>query len=221
GVGAVAILLGAAAMLVISAAFLVFAIALQQLIPAAEGLSKVGFGWMIDLGIAMALAGPLLMIGGYMLGIAAPFLLLGALALLPMIDILAKASTVDWNSFTAMASALYTISGALLAFGAASMVGGIMGAIGGLLGGGGPLATLETLAEIAIEAAAPLMMMSEAIDGLAEGLEKLEAASAALDLEKLEMLRSLAWSMAIGAIGGGLMGDSINKIAEALAKLAN
>lgn len=220
GVGAVAILAGAAAMLIVSAAFLVFAIALQQLVPAAEGLSKVGFGWMIDLGIAMALAGPLLMIGGIMLGMAAPSLLLGALALAPMIDVLAKAATVDWSVFSGMATALYTISGALLAFGAASLAGGIMGAIGGLLGGGGPLATLETLAEIAIEAAAPLMMMSEAIDGLADGLSKLEAASAALDLEKLEMLRSLAWSMAIGAIGGGLMGDSINKIAEALAKLA-
>ncbi|MEK6829597.1 MAG: hypothetical protein AABY15_05755 [Nanoarchaeota archaeon] len=220
GVGAVAILAGAAAMLIVSAAFLVFAIALQQLVPAAEGLSQVGFGWMIDLGLAMALAGPLLLLGGIMLGIAAPFILMGALALYPIVDLAERVNEVNWDNFAKMGAALLAVVPGLLAFSAAGMLGGMMSFIGGLFGGGGPLDTLETLADIAITAADPLMIMSDAIDGLADGIEKLEAAAAALDVEKLEMLRSLAWSMAIGSFGGGLMGDQINKIAEALAKLA-
>lgn len=219
GVGAVAILAGAAAMLIVSAAFLVFAIALQELVPAAEGLSKVGFSWMIDLGFAMMMAAPMLLIGGIMLGIAAPFILIGALALYPIVDLAERVNEVDWNNFAKMGDALMAVVPGLLAFSAAGLLGGVMGFIGGLFGGG-PLATLETLADIAITAADPLMIMSDAIDGLADGIEKLDAAASALDLEKLEMLRSLAWSMAIGSFGGGLMGDSINKIAEALAKLS-
>lgn len=218
GVGAVAILAGAAAMLIISAAFLVFAYALQALVPAAEGLSGVGFGWMLELGMAMALAGPMLLLGGIMLGAAAPFILVGALALWPIVALAEKVNEVDWGNFAKMGDALMAVVPGLLAFSAAGLAGGIMGAIGGLFGGG-PLDTLQQLASIAVEAADPLMMMSEAIDGLADGIEKLTAAAASMDVEKLEMLRNLSWSMAIGAMGGGIMGDSINKIAEALAKL--
>jgi len=182
-------------------------------------MQGMSFDWLGSLGWNLLIAAPGLLLGGLALLTAAPALMLGALAMIPMMGVLEKASSIDWNSFTAMSSALYTISGAILAFGAATMAGGLMSAIGGLLGGGGPLSMLETLATLAIEAAAPLMMMSEAINSLSDGLEKLSAASASLDMEKLDMLRELAWSMAIGAVGGGIMGDSIDKIAEALMKL--
>ena len=210
--GAVALAAASVGLLIFGAAIMVFATASQMM----QGMS---FDWLGSLGWNLLVAAPGLLLGGLALLAAAPALMIGALAMIPMMGVLEKASSIDWNSFTAMSSALYTISGAILAFGAATMAGGLMSAIGGLLGGGGPLSMLETLATLAIEAAAPLMMMSEAINSLSDGLEKLSAASASLDMEKLDMLRELAWSMAIGAVGGGIMGDSIDKIAEALMKL--
>jgi len=54
---------------------------------------------------------------------------------------------------------------------------------------------------------------------MAEGLDKLMSAASNLDLEKLSNLKDLSMSLAVGSVGGGIMGDSINKIAEALAKL--
>lgn len=210
--GAVALAAASVGLLIFGAAIMVFATASQMM----QGMS---FDWLGSLGWNLLIAAPGLLLGGLALLAAAPALMIGAMAMIPMMGVLEKASSIDWNSFGAMSSALYTISGAILAFGAATMAGGLMSAIGGLLGGGGPLSMLETLATLAIEAAAPLMMMSEAINSLSDGLEKLSAASASLDMEKLDMLRELAWSMAIGAVGGGIMGDSIDKIAEALMKL--
>jgi len=146
--------------------------------------------------------------------------LMGAMALAPIVDLAERVSGVDWTAFSQMGNALLAVVPGLLAFSAGALVGGLMSGLGSLLGGGGPLDTLQQLADIAMVASDPLMVMSEAIDGLADGLDKLSSAASSLDLEKLEMLRSLSWSMAIGAIGGGIMGDSINKIAEALAKLS-
>lgn len=219
GVGAAAILLGAVAMIAIAAAVLVFAVAMNVLAPAAEALTKVGFGWMIDMGMAMLMAAPGLLIGGMALLMAAPGILFGALALGPMVDLAERVNEVDWNKFAQMGDALLAVVPGLLAFSAGALIGGLMSGIGSLLGGGGPLDTLQQLADIAIVAADPLMVMAQAIDGLADGIEKLQTAASNLDVEKLEMLRSLSWSMAIGAMGGGMMGDAINKIAEALMKL--
>lgn len=219
GPGGVALLMGALALVAVGLALMAFGASLMIFATAFQMMQGMSFDWLGSLGWNLLIAAPGLLLGGLALLTAAPALMLGALAMIPMMGVLEKASSIDWNSFTAMSSALYTISGAILAFGAATMAGGLMSAIGGLLGGGGPLSMLETLATLAIEAAAPLMMMSEAINSLSDGLEKLSAASASLDMEKLDMLRELAWSMAIGAVGGGIMGDSIDKIAEALMKL--
>lgn len=212
-------LAGAGVLAAASVGLLIFGAAIMVFATASQMMQGMKFDWLGSLGENLLDAAPGLLLGGLALLTAAPALMIGALAMIPMMGVLEKASSIDWNSFGAMSSALYTISGAILAFGAATMAGGIMSTIGGLLGGGGPLSMLETLATLAIEAAAPLMMMSEAINSLSDGLEKLSAASASLDMEKLDMLRELAWSMAIGAVGGGIMGDSIDKIAEALMKL--
>lgn len=213
------LVLGALALVGVGVALMAFGASLMIFATASQMMQGMSFDWLGSLGWNLLIAAPGLLLGGLALLAAAPALMIGAMAMIPMMGVLEKASSIDWNSFGAMSSALYTISGAILAFGAATMAGGLMSAIGGLLGGGGPLSMLETLATLAIEAAAPLMMMSEAINSLSDGLEKLSAASASLDMEKLDMLRELAWSMAIGAVGGGIMGDSIDKIAEALMKL--
>lgn len=218
GGGAVAMILGAVAMGIIAGAVLVFAYALQQLVGPAEAFQGVGFDWIFELGKSLLLASPGLLAGGLALLFAAPGLIFGAIALRPLMEVAQMASGVDWSVFSQIGPALMSVSGALIAFGAAGLAGGVMGAIGGMLGGGGPIDKLQQIADIAITAANPISVMSNALGELASNLEKFQTAAGNIDLEKLDSLRNLAWSMAIGSIGGG-MGEAIDKIAQALAKL--
>jgi hypothetical protein len=215
------ILFGALALAAASVGLLVFGAAIMVFAMASEMMQGMEFSWLGDLGLNLLMAAPGLLLGGLALLMAVPGILLGSLSLIPLMQVAQMAAGIDWSVFYQIGPALMSISGALLAFGAAGLAGGIMGAIGGMLGGGGPLETLQTLADIAVMAANPMQIMSNAIGELADNLQKLQNTAGNLDLEKLESLRSLAWSMAIGAMGGGAMGDAIGKIAEALAKLTN
>ena len=214
------LMIGALGLVAVGLALMAFGASILVFAKAATAMQGMEFGWLGDLGWNLLTAAPGLLLGGLALLMAAPGLLMGAMALAPIVDLAERVSGVDWTAFSQMGNALLAVVPGLLAFSAGALVGGLMSGLGSLLGGGGPLDTLQQLADIAMVASDPLMVMSEAIDGLADGLDKLSSAASSLDLEKLEMLRSLSWSMAIGAIGGGIMGDSINKIAEALAKLS-
>ena len=52
------------------------------------------------------------------------------------------------------------------------------------------------------------------------GLEKLQAVAKTLNFEKLESLKDLSMSLAVGSSGSGGMGDELAKIAEAIVKMS-
>jgi hypothetical protein len=213
----IALLIAAAALAIVGLALLAFGFAMVQFATATQMMQGMSFDWMYELAFAMILAGPLLLLGGIMLGLAAPFLFIGALALYPLVELAERASAVDWNAFSMMGDALMGLVPSLLAFGFAGLMffNPIL-----MLGMLAMIGTLAGLAVVMLPLAESLPAAAEGLNSMAEGLERLMEAANSLDFEKLEALRSLSWSMAIAGIGGGIMGDSINKIAEALAKLA-
>lgn len=216
GVGAVAILAGAAAMVVIGAAVLVFAHALNVMTPAAESLSKIGFSWLFDMGMALLGAAPGLLAGGAALLIATPGLLIGSLALYNFAGIANSISSVDWDSFSKMGSALMSVIPGLIGFSIAGlMFANPITMLGMIL----MMGTLASLASVISPLSTSLNEGSDGLDKFAVGLEKLQKAANNLDLQKLEALKDLSFSMAVASIGGGIFGDQIKKIAEALAKL--
>jgi len=216
----IALVIGVAALIGVGVGLMIFGESMMVFAKASQMMQGLDFTWLSDLGSALLTATPGLILAGLGLLLAAPGLALGGLALIPIVSLAERVSNVDWSTFAQMGDALLAVVPGLMAFSAGALIGGLMSGLGSLLGGGGPLDTLQMLAGIAMVAADPLMKMSDAIGGLADGIEKLSTAAQNLDVSKLEMLRSLAWSMAIGSFGGGMV-TSIDKIAEALAKLAN
>jgi len=212
----VALLMGALALVVVGIALMAFGASMLIFAMASEKMQGLDFGWLLSLGLNLMLAMPMLMLGGFLGAIAAPLLLLSALGIAAISAAGLLASQVDWSVFATMGDALLAVIPGLIGFGFAGLMFfnpllmlGMLMMIGALAG----------LAMVMVPLADSLGPAADGLDRMADGLERLMAAAGSLDLEKLEMLRNLSWSMAIGAIGGGLMGDAIGKIAEALAKL--
>jgi len=211
------LLIGALGLVAVGIALMAFGASLMVFSAAAAAMQGMEFGWLGDLGWNLLLAAPGLLLGGLALMMAAPALMLGSLGLMGIAVAATMVSAVDWTAFSKMGDALLGIVPGLIGFGFAGLM--FLNPIL-LLGMLMMIGTLSGLAAVMAPLGETLPAAADGLDRMAEGLERLMSATSSLDLEKLEMLRNLSWSMAIGAIGGGLMGDSINKIAEALAKLS-
>jgi hypothetical protein len=210
-------MIGALGLVAVGLALMVFGASMLVFAKAATAMQGMEFGWLGDLGWNLLLAAPGLILGGFALGMATPFLLFGAVGIMAIAMAAQAAAAVDWSSFAAMGDALLAIVPGLIGFGFAGLMffNPIL-----MLGMLAMIGTLGALAVILAPLADSLPAAADGLDRMSDGLERLMSAANSLDLDKLDMLRSLSWSMAIGAVGGGLMGDSIGKIAEALAKLS-
>lgn len=216
GVGAVAILLGAAAMIVIAGAVLVFAVALNTMVPAAEALSSIGFSWLFDLGMALLMASPGLLLGGLALLVATPGLIMGSVGLMAFAQAATLLNEIDWTAFASIGDALLGLVPGLLGF---SLAGLMFANPITLLGMLMMIGNLGMLATIITPLAESLNTGADGLDRFASGLEKLQAAANSLDFERLEALKDLSMSLAVGSSGGG-MGDELAKIAEAIVKIS-
>ncbi len=217
GPGGVALLMGALALVAVGIALMTFGASLMIFAAASQMMQGLSFGWLGDLGYNLLIASPGLLLGGLALLAAAPGLLIGSLGLLAIANIAQAVTAIDWSAFSAMGNALLSVVPGLLGFSLAGlMFANPMTMIGMLM----MMGTLSGLTLIMVPLASALEIAANSIDRFAEGLEKLQAVAANLDFERLEALKDLSMSMAVGSSGGGL-GDSINKIAEALANLSN
>lgn len=216
GPGGLMLLMGALALVAVGVALMAFGASLMIFAMAAQMMQGLEFGWLGDLGWNLLLAAPGLLLGGIALGIATPFLLFGAVGLMAIAAAAMVASQVDWSAFALMGDALLGIVPGLLGFGFAGLM--FLNPIL-LLGMLLMIGNLGMLAMVMVPLAESLTTGADGLDRFADGLTKLQAAANSLDLEKLEMLKDLSWSMAMAGMMGGGMGDQIQKIAEALAAL--
>ena len=218
GPGGIALLMGALALVAVGVALMAFAASLLIFAPAAERMQGLDFGWLSSLGWNLLAASPGLFLGGLALAFASPALMIGSAALLLFSTAAVAISSVDWSSFAKMGDALLSVVPGLLGFAIAglmfvnpiTMIGMVM-----------MLGTLAGLAKVLTPLSESLSKGSDGLDKFAQGLEKLQKAANNLDLQKLEALKDLSFSMAVASIGGGIFGDQIKKIAEALAQLSN
>lgn len=206
GVGAIAILLGAAAMIVIAGAVLVFAFALNAMVPAAEALSQVGFGWLFEMGMALLGASPGLLLGGLALLIAAPAILAGSFMLGLAVDPLMKIAQTDWSGLGGFANGLLLLGPSMLVFAASGLLlfNPLM-----VLGMYTMFTALGSLGSIMQTLGPNLEQGASGIERMAEGIVKLEQSVSNLDTDKLSSLRNLAFSFAAG-------GASMSKMTAAL-----
>jgi hypothetical protein len=217
GPGGIALLLGALALVAVGVALMAFGASLMIFAVAAGMMQGLEFGWLGDLGWNLLLAAPGLLLGGIALGLASPFLMMGSIGLMAIATAAATVSGVDWASFAAMGDALMSIVPGLIGFGFAGLMFlNPLLLLGMLL----MIGNLAMLAMVMSPLSESLNTGADGLDRFSDGLTKLQAAANSLDLEKLEMLKDLSWSMAMAGMMGGGMGDSISKIAEALAKLS-
>lgn len=217
GPGGVALLMGALALVAVGIALMTFGASLMIFAAASQMMQGLSFGWLGDLGYNLLIASPGLLLGGLALLAAAPGLLIGSLGLLAIANIAQAVTAIDWSAFSAMGNALLSVVPGLLGFSLAGlMFANPITMIGMLM----MMGTLSGLTLIMVPLASALEIAANSIDRFAEGLEKLQAVAANLDFERLEALKDLSMSMAVGSSGGGL-GESINKIAEALANLSS
>lgn len=216
GPGGLMLLMGALALVAVGVALMAFGASLLIFAAAAQMMQGLEFGWLGDLGWNLLLAAPGLILGGIALGIASPFLMVGAIGLMAIATAALTVSQVDWSAFALMGDALMGIVPGLLGFGFAGLM--FLNPIL-LLGMLLMIGNLGMLAMVMVPLAESLTTGADGLDRFADGLTKLQAAANSLDLEKLEMLKDLSWSMAMAGMMGGGMGDQIQKIAEALAAL--
>lgn len=215
---------GAIALILVGASLIPFAIAAQIMtgVDWLSVLAGVGVLALVVLGLmglGALLMGPQILF--LLLGVAT-LIMVGAALLIASVGLLAagvafqKLAEVNWEGISGMGSALMSSVPGLIAFSLASMM--FLNPLT-LLGMFAMIGTLGTLALVMIPLGASLVMAADGMDRFADGLTKLQAAANSLDLEKLEMLKDLSWSMAMAGMLGGGMGDQIQKIAEALAAL--
>ena len=209
------ILEGALAMAVIGLALIPFAYSMKIM----EGISWETLGKM-----AVAIVGAALLMAG--LSVISEFVLIGALtlaaagvALLIFAGAMMVAgmafeniAKIDWNGFSSMGPALLSAIPGMLAFGIASLMFinpfTLLGltVMTGVLGG---------LALIMIPLGDAMVKASEGMGSLAGNMEKLQAATDKLSLEKLQQLRELSDSLA-GASAAGAVTGAIAALANAI-----
>lgn len=217
--GSLIVLGGAAALLgALSGNIITGAVALGilglALVPAAFAFSLLKG---VDTGsiIAFSIALPLLGLAAAGLGFLAPFIMAGSLAIgalglamIPLAGAFALLGAVDvqgvlasLGQFAVMApglllagAGLLGLSAGLIAFSAAMAGGSLLSGITGLLGGG-VIADLQTLADMA----EPLSGVATSLTAIASGLAGIALALSTLETEKINELKGLVMSTAIAA----------------------
>ena len=217
--GSLIVLGGAAALLgALSANIITGAVALGilglALIPAAFAFSLLE---NVDTNkmIAFSIAVPLLGLAAAGLGFLAPFIMAGSLAIgalglamIPLAGAFALLGAVDvqgvlasLGQFAVMApglllagAGLLGLSAGLIAFSAAMAGGSLLSGITGLLGGG-VIADLQTLADMA----EPLSGVATSLTAIASGLAGIALALSTLETEKINELKGLVMTTAMAA----------------------
>ena len=165
--------------------------------------------------IAFSIAVPLLGLAAAGLGFLSPFIIAGAsalgvlgLAMIPLAGAFALLGAVDvqgvlgsLGQFAAMAPGLLVagagllgLSAGLIAFSAAMAGGSLLSGLTGLLGGG-VIADLQTLADMA----EPLSGVATSLTAIASGLAGVALALSTLETEKINELKGLVMTTAIAA----------------------
>ena len=209
------ILKGSFAMLVMSVALIPFAFAMQMMagIPWSQMLISIGMAALAVLALAgigaimMTPAGLAFLFGAGALAIAGLSLMLFGASLLVAASGFNAMSTVDWNGFSGMGSALVSILPGLL-----GLAGIGLFAIPGLLMMSFALGSLAAVMVIL----APAMQISAiATNSMAEGIGKLKEAVKGLDVEKLNNMASaaerLSTASAISGLANAVFGGSSEK----------
>lgn len=210
------LLVGALMLVAVGVALMAFGASLLMFASAGQAMQGMEFGWLGDLGWNLLIASPGLMLGGAALMMAAPALLIGSMGLMAL-GVAAKAlSGIDWEGFSQVGNALSSIVPGLIGF---SLAGLMFANPVTLLGMLMMMGNLGMLAAIMAPLSESLNTGADGLDRFAEGLTKLQAAANSLDFERLESLKDLSMSLAVGSSGGG-MGDELAKIAEAIVKIS-
>jgi len=186
------------------------------MVPAAEALSSIGFSWLFDLGMALLMASPGLLLGGLALLVATPGLIMGSVGLMAFAQAATLLNEIDWTAFASIGDALLGLVPGLIGF---SLAGLMFANPVTLLGMLMMMGNLGMLAAIMIPLSESLNTGADGLDRFADGLTKLQAAANSLDFERLESLKDLSIGMATAGAGGG-MGDELAKIADAIAKMS-
>ena len=212
------LLVGALMLVAVGVALVAFSTSLLIFSQASAAMQGMEFSWLGDLGWNLLKAAPGLLLGGIALAVATPGLLVGSIGLMA-ISLAAKAmSSVDWNAFSQIGPALSSIVPGLLGFSLAGlMFVNPVTLLGMLL----MISNLSVLTSIMVPLSKNLNTGADGLDRFADGLSKLQAAANSLDLSKLESLKGLSTSMAVAGSGGSMIGEQIDKIAEAITKLSN
>lgn len=210
------------AMAIIGAAMIPFAFAMSLMAGVDWTTIVASVGMMTLLVLGLAVLGsiitplaPFLFAGAIALIAVGAMLLLASVSLLIAASAFEKLSTINWDGFSGMGTALLSTVPGLLAFSLASMM--FLNPIA-LLGMIAMTATLGGLAMVMIPLGIGMTMAADGMERFASGLEKLQAAANNLDFERLEALKELSIGMATSGVGGGI-GDEIQKIADALSAL--
>lgn len=214
-----------AAMAIVGAAMIPFAFAMNMMAGVDWTTIVASVGMMTLLVLGLAVLGsiitpiaPFLLAGAVALIAVGAMLLLASFSLLIAASAFEKLAEINWDGLSNMGSALMSTVPGLLAFSLASMM--FLNPLS-LLGMIAMTATLGGLAVVMIPLGDAMIKAADGMERFAGGLEKLQQAASNLDFERLEALKDLSMGMAVAGVGGGVLGDQIKKIAEALAMLSN
>jgi hypothetical protein len=203
GPQALLLLAGAAAMLIIAGALLVFALAMQQMLPVMTAMQGADFSWMSNLGWALLMAAPGLLLGGIALGFATPFLLFGSLGLMAISQAALVASQVDWAIIAGMGDSLSQAASGLFWFSLSAMAfANPLSIIGMMI----MVVAISALAAVMVPLANSLQLGADSLTNFAIGLERLSAAADTLSDEKLAKLQKISEAMAKSAAAGNVAG---------------
>ena len=192
--GAAALALIGVAMLAVAGSILIFAMAGQM-------ISKMGFGWLSDLGWSLLTATPGLILGGASLLIATPGLIFGSIGLMAIAGAAMVASQVDWTIIANMGNALLMASGGLLAFSLSALMFANPIALFGMMI---MVSSIAALAAVMIPLSLSLQLGADSMTKFAIGLERLSAAADALSDEKLAKLQKISDAMAKASAAGNI-----------------
>jgi hypothetical protein len=207
GPQALLLLAGAAAMLIIAGALLVFALAMQQMLPVMTAMQGADFSWMANLGMALLMAAPGLLLGGIALGLATPFLLFGSLGLMAISQAALVASQVDWAIISGMGDALSNAASGLFWFSLSAMAfANPLSIIGMMI----MVVAISALAAVMVPLANSLQLGADSLTNFAIGLERLSAAADTLSDEKLAKLQKISEAMAKSSAAGNVAGAMAN-----------
>lgn len=200
---------GALAMVIVGTSLIPFAFAMQMLTDVDWGSVLAGIGIMFLSVLALMALGALMMgpqilfllVGAGILVAVGAALMVAAGGLLLAAEAFKGLADIDWGGFSQMGDALLSVIPGLLGFSVAAMaflnpfaILGLLTMIGLL---SGLAAVMEPLAEFMVTAA-------DGMDRFSEGLERLNAAVAALDMDRIQDLADISEGLANAAAMGNL-----------------